>query len=125
KTIDPSTRPRILLSDTVGFIRNLPHSLVESFKSTLDEVKEADLLLHVVDISHHAYDEHIKVTNAVLEEIGAGDVPTLMIFNKTDQLDDKFLSKILRQAYPGSVAMSALNPTDLRAIREKVFQYFA
>lgn len=125
KTIDPSTRPRILLSDTVGFIRNLPHSLVESFKSTLDEVKEADLLLHVVDVSHHAYDEHIKVTDTVLEEIGAGDVPTLMIFNKVDQLQDRFLPKILRQAYPGSLAISAMNGADLRTLREKVFQYFA
>ena len=73
-----------LLTDTVGFIRKLPHSLVESFKSTLDEVREADLLLHVVDISHRDYEEQINEVNKTLAEIGANDKPTLMVFNKTD-----------------------------------------
>ncbi len=73
-----------LLSDTVGFIRKLPHSLVESFKSTLDEVREADLLLHVVDISHADFEEQIHVVNQTLAEIGASDKPTIMVFNKID-----------------------------------------
>ena len=73
-----------LLTDTVGFIRKLPHSLVESFKSTLDEVREADLLIHVVDISHRDYEEQINEVNKTLAEIGANDKPTLMVFNKTD-----------------------------------------
>lgn len=73
-----------LLSDTVGFIRKLPHQLVESFKSTLDEVREADILMHVVDISHPNFDEQIKVVKQTLQEIGAGDKPTFMIFNKID-----------------------------------------
>lgn len=73
-----------LLSDTVGFIRKLPHSLVESFKSTLDEVREADLLLHVVDISHAGFEDQIHVVNQTLSEIGAADKPTIMIFNKID-----------------------------------------
>jgi len=73
-----------LLSDTVGFIRKLPHSLVESFKSTLDEVREADLLLHVVDISHAGFEEQIHVVNQTLSEIGAADKPTIMVFNKID-----------------------------------------
>jgi len=73
-----------LLSDTVGFIRKLPHHLVESFKSTLDEVREADLLLHVVDISHHGFEEQISVVNQTLQEIHAADKPTLVVFNKTD-----------------------------------------
>ena len=73
-----------LLSDTVGFIRKLPHQLVESFKSTLDEVREADLLLHVVDISHPNFEEQIDVVKQILQEIGAGDKPVFLIFNKID-----------------------------------------
>ncbi len=73
-----------LLTDTVGFIRKLPTQLVESFKSTLDEVREADLLLHVVDISHASFEHHIESVNKILEEIGSGDKPTIMVFNKID-----------------------------------------
>ncbi len=73
-----------LLSDTVGFIRKLPHTLVESFKSTLDEVREADLLLHVVDISHPNFEDHIQVVNETLTDIKAGDKPTILVFNKID-----------------------------------------
>jgi len=73
-----------LLSDTVGFIRKLPHHLVESFKSTLDEVREADLLIHVVDIAHPGFEEQIAVVNQTLQEIGAADKPVLVVFNKTD-----------------------------------------
>lgn len=73
-----------LLSDTVGFIRKLPTQLVESFKSTLDEVREADVLIHVVDISHKNFEEHIHVVKQTLQEIGAGDKPTILVFNKTD-----------------------------------------
>jgi len=73
-----------LLSDTVGFIRKLPHDLVESFKSTLDEVREADLLMHVIDISHPGFEEQMQVVNATLSELGALNKPTIMVFNKTD-----------------------------------------
>lgn len=73
-----------LLTDTVGFIRKLPHGLVESFKSTLDEVCEADLLMHVVDISHPDYEQQIESVNKTLDEIGAADKPTIMVFNKID-----------------------------------------
>src|SRR5688572_2881960 len=73
-----------LLSDTVGFIRKLPTQLVESFKSTLDEVREADLLIHVVDISHKNFEEHINVVKQTLQDIGAGDKPVVLVFNKTD-----------------------------------------
>lgn len=89
-TLDTTVRKVVLdqtpflLSDTVGFIRKLPHHLVESFRSTLDEVREADILLHVVDISHPDFEEQIAVVNETLVEIGAADKPTLMIFNKMD-----------------------------------------
>lgn len=90
-TVDATTRKVVLdgipflLSDTVGFIRKLPTRLVESFKSTLDEIREADLLLHVVDLSHLSFEEHIRVVNETLQEIGAADKPGLLIFNKIDQ----------------------------------------
>jgi len=89
-TLDTTVRKVVLgnlpflLSDTVGFIRKLPTQLVESFKGTLDEVREADLLLHVVDISHPNFEEHIASVNLILDEIQAGDKPTLMVFNKID-----------------------------------------
>ncbi len=89
-TVDATVRKVVLeripflLSDTVGFIRKLPHSLIESFKSTLDEVREADILLHVVDISHPSFEEQIDVVNATLAEIKAGDKEVIMVFNKID-----------------------------------------
>jgi GTP-binding protein HflX len=92
-TLDTTTRKIVfettpfLLSDTVGFIRKLPHHLVESFKSTLDEVREADILLHVVDISHPRYEEQIGVVNKTLQEIGAFEKPIITIFNKMDQYE--------------------------------------
>jgi GTP-binding protein HflX len=78
-----------LLSDTVGFIRKLPHHLIESFKSTLDEVRESDLLLHVVDVAHPFHDNHIEVVNKTLVEIGAGNIPTVLVLNKIDLLEKK------------------------------------
>ncbi len=116
-TLDPTTRrlrlptnQNILLTDTVGFIRKLPHGLVEAFKATLEEVVQADLLLHVVDVSHPQAEEQIRSVDAVLKEIGADGKPTLMVFNKTDQLNgsrealNRFLAK-----YPHGVAISAEN----------------
>ena len=94
-TLDTTTRKVVfeqtpfLLSDTVGFIRKLPHHLVESFKSTLDEVREADVLLHVVDISHTQYEEQLNVVNKTLAELGAAEKPTITIFNKMDRYEEQ------------------------------------
>lgn len=114
-TLDPTTRrlrlptnQNILLTDTVGFIRKLPHGLVEAFKATLEEVVQADLLVHVVDVSHPLVDEQIAAVNAVLNEIGAGDKPTLMVFNKMDRLTAAGTLTRLRELYPNSVAISAI-----------------
>ncbi|HMK02946.1 MAG TPA: GTPase HflX [Ferruginibacter sp.] len=100
-TLDTTTRKVVfeqtpfLLSDTVGFIRKLPHHLVESFKTTLDEVREADILLHVVDISHPQYEEQLNVVNKVLAELGAGDKPVVTIFNKMDKYEEQAFDKWL------------------------------
>ncbi len=118
-TLDPTTRrlrlptnQNILLSDTVGFIRKLPHQLVEAFKATLEEVINADLLLHVVDISHPQAEEQIAAVNSVLTEIGAGEKPVLMVYNKLDLLEDGSDQRGFqgwRLQHPDAVAISARN----------------
>ncbi|MCL4143580.1 UNVERIFIED_CONTAM: hypothetical protein GTU68_062314 [Idotea baltica] len=86
-----------LLSDTVGFIRKLPHSLIESFKSTLDELRESDLLLHVIDLSHPYYEDQIEVVNKTIIEIGAQDIPVIFVFNKLDQFRDHYFDEFLKE----------------------------
>src|SRR5206468_7950918 len=114
-TLDPATRrlrlptnQNVLLTDTVGFIRKLPHGLVEAFKATLEEVAQADLLLHVVDVSHPQAEEQIAAVDGVLKEIGAEGKPTLMVFNKVDQLNGsrEAVTRLLDE-HPRSVAISA------------------
>ncbi len=100
-TLDTTTRKIVfettpfLLSDTVGFIRKLPHHLVESFKSTLDEVRESDILLHVVDIAHPQYEDHIRVVNKTLQELNAYDKPCITIFNKMDLYQERYFDQWL------------------------------
>jgi GTP-binding protein HflX len=114
-TLDPTTRrlrlptnQNVLLTDTVGFIRKLPHGLVEAFKATLEEVVQADLLVHVVDVSHPRAEEQIEAVEGVLRDIGAEGKPTLMVFNKTDCLNGNGdrLARFLEQ-HPNGVGMSA------------------
>lgn len=113
-TLDPTTRrlclptnQNVLLSDTVGFIRKLPHDLVVAFKATLEEVIEADLLLHVVDISSPQVEEQIEAVNVVLDDLGVADKPTLMVFNKIDRVTTPDLAKRFTEQYPNSIAVSA------------------
>jgi GTP-binding protein HflX len=110
-TLDTTTRKVVyeqtpfLLSDTVGFIRKLPHNLVESFKSTLDEVREADCLLHVVDISHPSYEDQIGVVNKTLQDIKAFDKPILTIFNKMDVYEKNFFDPWLDESVKNDLLM--------------------
>ena len=97
----------MLLSDTVGFVRRLPHQLVEAFRSTLEEVVDADLLVHVVDGSSHDAEEQIEAVHTVLREIGAGAVPELLVVNKTDLAEPQRVAELVR-AHPGAVAVSAV-----------------
>jgi GTP-binding protein HflX len=113
-TLDPTTRsftlpnkPRLLLTDTVGFLRKLPHTLIESFKATLEEVNEADLLIHVVDLSHSRLDENIEAVDIVIKELGAYGKQTLVVLNKIDALKSQELVPIYLEKFPGSVAISA------------------
>ena len=129
-----------LLSDTVGFIRKLPHQLVESFKSTLDEVRESDLLIHVVDISNPNFEDQIKIVNSTIAEIGASNKPMLIIFNKIDaytfiKKDEDDLTDILKENLSledlkktwmanldsESLFISALNKTNFEDLRERLY----
>jgi GTP-binding protein HflX len=112
-TLDPTTRrlklptnQNVLLTDTVGFIRKLPHGLVEAFKATLEEVVRADLLLHVVDISHPQAEQQIAAVNAVLAEIGAGDKSAIVVFNKIDSASGGLINH-LKEKYPHAIEISA------------------
>jgi GTP-binding protein HflX len=125
RALHPESVPRVLVSDTVGFIKNLPHGLVASFKSTLDEALEASLLLHVVDASDPGYERQRAVTEEVLKEIGADEVPKLLVFNKIDQAADaENLESTLKTVYPGCVVMSARRPEDVARLREKIIAHF-
>ena len=122
-TLDPTTRrlrlpgnQNVLLSDTVGFIRKLPHGLVEAFKATLEEVVQADLLLHVVDLSHEQAEEQILAVNRVLEEIGAAGKPTIMVFNKIDRFTERSVLNRWHEMFPNSVAISAKTQEGLPAL---------
>src|SRR4051794_4259623 len=113
-TLDPTTRSfslpnkqRLLLTDTVGFLRKLPHTLIESFKATLEEVQEADLLIHVADLSHPRMDEQMEAVDAVIKELNAYGKQTLLVFNKIDNLTDRDLVPSYLNRFPGSVAISA------------------
>ncbi len=122
-TVDSTVRKVVLnnlpflLSDTVGFIRKLPHSLIESFKSTLAEVKEADLLLHVIDASNGAHEDHIRTVEETLTEIGASEIPIIRVFNKIDRVDSTNSSSGNR-----SILISAREGTGIRELRELIME---
>ncbi len=120
RKVEISSGHNILLSDTVGFIRKLPHHLVASFKSTLDEVIEADILLHIVDVSHPLFEEQIAVVNETLEELEAQGKPTIIVFNKVDRIADRGAIPHLSARYPDSVFISAARGINVDALRTKL-----
>jgi len=130
-TLDPLSKAlllpngvNIVVSDTVGFLHNLPHNLIEAFKATLEEVVEADLLLHVLDISHPRAAEHYKSVMAVLEELQVHGKPFITALNKIDRVDDKTLLQSYEQEYPNSVLISASAKTNISCLLEKIQGFF-
>jgi GTP-binding protein HflX len=121
RALQPDSTPRILVSDTVGFIKNLPHGLVVSFKSTLDEALEASLLCHVVDASDPGFERQLKVTEDVLGEIGAGQIPRLLVFNKIDRAGD---ADALRARYKDCIVMSARSKEDVARLHGRIVEFF-
>ena len=128
RTLQPESRPRVLVSDTVGFIKNLPHGLVASFKSTLDETLDASLLLHVIDASDPGFERQLEVTDKVLAEIGAQDVPRIRIFNKIDHVGDAAAQAecevALRAKFQDCIVMSARRAGDIALLREAIVAFF-
>lgn len=123
RTLQPETHPKILVSDTVGFIKKLPHDLIASFRSTLDEAKNASLLLFVVDCSDPSFREQLKVTQEVLAEVGAGEIPKFLVLNKVDRLtEDQML--FLAREFPDAVFLSALNRDHVLKLRDRLISYF-
>src|SRR6185295_4035636 len=119
----PESRPRILVSDTVGFIRKLPHDLVASFRSTLDEALEASLLLQVVDAADPGFRAQMQVTREVLEEIGAGDVPWILVLNKIDKVAPAEREALSRE-FPAALLVSAKEPADVQRVRDAILGAF-
>ncbi len=128
RTLQPESVPRVLVSDTVGFIKNLPHDLVASFKSTLEEALDAALLLHVIDASDPGFERQLAVTDDVLDEIGADTVPRLLVFNKIDCVGDIAeqveREAMLREQYPDCVVISARRPDDVAKLRRTIIAFF-
>ncbi|HEX3475668.1 MAG TPA: GTPase HflX [Kofleriaceae bacterium] len=124
RRLQPPTEPPILVSDTVGFIKKLPHDLVASFRSTLDEAGDADLLLHVVDAADPAHADHIAVTREVLRDIAADTVPTLIVLNKIDRVDAAGRAA-LADRYPTALQLSAKDPADVAALHDRLIEQFA
>jgi GTP-binding protein HflX len=123
RALHPEAHPRILVSDTVGFIKKLPHDLVASFRSTLDEARHAGLLLFLVDASDPTFREQYAVTREVIGEIGANQAPTRLILNKVDRLDEEQRAE-LRREFPDAIQMSALNKDDVARLRATIVAFF-
>jgi GTPase len=128
RTLVPDGVPRVLVTDTVGFIKNLPHDLVASFKSTLEEAAEASLLLHVIDANDPGFERQIEVTEKVLEEIGVGKTPRLRVFNKIDQVGDATVqaerARALREQFPKCIVISAINKDDVAEVHKTIRAFF-
>ncbi len=124
RMLDPHAHPPIVAIDTVGFISNLPHSLVASFRSTLEELNEADLLVHVVDSSSPQAREQMDVTEGVLAELGVSDKPRLVVLNKADRLKTPGEKAQARILAPGSLLISALDPADRDRLRDRILETF-
>ncbi len=129
RSLVPDGVPRVLVSDTVGFIKNLPHDLVASFKSTLEEAAEASLLLHVIDASDPGFERQIAVTEKVIEEIEAGKVPRLRVFNKIDRVGDARAqaerAKALRAQFPKCIVMSAVDKDEVAKLHKTIRAFFS
>jgi GTP-binding protein HflX len=123
RALKPETKPRILVSDTVGFIKKLPHDLVASFRSTLEEAKDASLLLHLVDGSDPAFRDQYQVTRQVLSEIDAGENAALLVLNKADKLSEAEQSA-LAEEFPDALLMSAKRPEDVKALHQRIVAHF-
>ncbi|RZF21957.1 MULTISPECIES: GTPase HflX [Halobacteriovorax] len=124
RMLNPDTKPPMILIDTVGFLSNLPNTLIDGFKTTLESALEADLLMIVCDISDPNYEKHLEVTNNVLKELGLEDKERIIIFNKKDKLNDKIAENIIKRKHPNSFVISSFDKADIDNLRQYVVDYF-
>ncbi len=130
-TLDSTTRAleltpkkKILITDTVGFIRKLPHNLIASFKSTLNVVKTADLIIHVIDITNSFYEDHIKVVEDTLESLNCKDTPRVLVFNKIDALEEKEKIELIKNHYPESILISAERGINIKKLKDIFIKFY-
>ena len=130
-TLDSTTRAfeiaknkKLLISDTVGFIRKLPHHLIESFKTTLNVVRSADIILHIVDITHPLFEEHIGVVNKTLNDLKCGDKKQIIIFNKVDALEDSQKITYVNNSFPDSILISAQRGMNIQQLITKLIEFY-
>jgi GTP-binding protein HflX len=124
RTLNPDSKPPMVMIDTVGFIQNLPNTLVEGFKTTLESALEADLLVIVCDLSDPNYKKHLRVTQEVLGELHIEDKDQIVVFTKKDQIKDPFLPKIVMRNLQASFLVSSHNEQDIKDLREYIINYF-
>ena len=124
RTLNPDTKPPMLLIDTVGFIQNLPNTLVQGFKTTLESALEADLLIIVCDISDPNYKKHLQVTQEIINELNIEEKEQIVVFNKRDKLDNPFLPKIAMRNLKASFLISTQDDEDITNLRAYVINYF-
>jgi len=123
RALHPEVKPRVLVSDTVGFIKKLPHDLVASFRSTLDEALEASLLLYLADASDPTFRSQLEVTRSTLAEIGASDVPHRLVLNKMDRVSEEDRNLLARE-FPDAILLSAKDPADVARLRQIIIDFF-
>ncbi|MEB2296669.1 MAG: GTPase HflX, partial [Ignavibacteria bacterium] len=120
RTVNFDTKEKILISDTVGFIRKLPAHLVASFKSTLNEVRDSDIILHLIDLSHPYYEDHLKVVDETLKEFDSEHKKEIKVFNKVDSVDDKSIIEYVRNKFPDGVVISAKKGINISALIKSI-----
>jgi len=120
RAVDLDTKEKVLMSDTVGFIRKLPPHLVASFKSTLNEVRDADVIIHLIDLSHHYYEDHLKIVEETLKEFGSEEKKEIKVFNKVDLIKDKSKIEYIRNSYRESVIISAQKGINISRLRRVI-----
>jgi GTP-binding protein HflX len=130
-TLDSTTRSfeleknkKIMISDTVGFIRKLPHHLIESFKNTLHVVNDADIILHIIDLSHPFFEDHIKVVTATLKDLGCEKKTQLLVFNKADAVEDKSQIDFVMKKYENSIVISAKRGINISQLKNRLIEIY-
>ncbi|EPZ49673.1 GTP-binding protein HflX [Bacteriovorax sp. BAL6_X] len=124
RMLNPDTKPPMILIDTVGFLSNLPNTLIDGFKTTLESALEADLLIIACDISDPNYEKHLEVTNNVLDELGLSDKERFIVFNKKDKLNDKITETIIKRKHPNCFVISSFNTEEIDELREYIVNFF-